>query len=70
MSDDLPAIHEAERLAPRDPQPPRPLARREPALPPAAPAGHRLGRRLLGTALLVAALGLGSCHAFVLAIFG
>jgi hypothetical protein len=30
----------------------------------------RLGQRLLGTALLVASIGLASCHGFVLAIFG
>jgi hypothetical protein len=42
-----------------------PPARRadEPAARPAVPA-PRFGRRLLGAALLVAALGLGSCHAF------
>jgi hypothetical protein len=68
VSDDLPAIREVGRLAPRDPAPP---ARFEPAPPPpAAPAGSRLGRRLLGGALLVATLGLGSCHALLLAAFG
>lgn len=72
VSDDLPSIRETGRLAPRDPAPPAPPAppaRLEPAPPPTAPAG-RLGRRLLGTALLVATLGLGSCHALLLAIFG
>jgi hypothetical protein len=33
-----------------------------------APRAPRLGRRLLGAALLVAALGLGSCHAFWVAL--
>jgi len=34
------------------------------------PSRARLGRRLLGTALLVGSIGLASCHGFVLAIFG
>jgi hypothetical protein len=70
VSDDLPAIRDAGRLAPRDPAHPAPPARFEPAPAPGAPAGRRYGRRLLGTALLVATLGLGSCHALLLAIFG
>lgn len=64
MPDDLPAIRETGRP---DVAPP---ARSGPA-PPAAPsAGARFGRRLLGTALLCATIGLGSCHALLLAAFG
>lgn len=66
MPDDLPAIRESGRLAPREPAPP---ARFEPA-PLPGPVERRLGRRLLGTALLLATLGLGSCHALLLATFG
>jgi hypothetical protein len=66
VPEDLPAIRDVGRLAPRSPAPP---ARSGPA-PPAGPAGPRLGRRVLGAALLCATLGLGSCHALLLAAFG
>jgi len=66
VPDDLPAIREVGRIAPRDAAPP---ARSEPA-PPAGPVERCIGRRLLGTALLCATLGLGSCHALLLAAFG
>lgn len=41
-------------------------------MPPARPAppAPRFGRRVLGGALLVATLGLGSCHAFWMALLG
>lgn len=61
MAHDLPVTRETARPAPRAAAPA--------ALPPrAAPTPPRFGRRLLGAALLVAALGLGSCHAFWVAL--
>jgi hypothetical protein len=66
VSDDLPAIREVGRPARRDSLPP---ARSE-AAPPTSASERRWGRRLLGAALLCAALGVGSCHALLLAAFG
>lgn len=55
MSDDLPATRGAARPALRPTETP---ARAGDASAP------RWGRRMLGGALLVATIGLGSCHAF------
>lgn len=64
VSHDLPATR--DRARPSAPAPTSTAAPR-PASAPAPPA-PRWSRRLLGGALLVATIGLGSCHAFWVAL--
>jgi len=67
VSHDLPATRERARAS--APAPSVPPPRRSAATAPeGAPPALRWSRRLLGGALLAVTIGLGSCHAFWVAL--